>query len=58
MGFLDFSRSLKELRLMQKQSTLRFIFVWLLIVMRLTIFFAALYLGSNLMGIRLIDAFN
>jgi hypothetical protein len=43
---------------MHKQPSSRRIFVWLLVAMRLFIVFAALYLGSNLMGIRLIDAFN
>lgn len=45
MDFLDFSKLLKELRLMEKQPGYRFVMAWLLIALRYG-FVIALSLGS------------
>ena len=46
MDFLDFSKPLKELRLMSAQPAYRFVLVWLLIVMRLALLYLALPIGG------------
>lgn len=46
MDFLDFSRPLKELRLMGSQPAYRFLLVWLLIVMRLGLLYVAMPIGG------------
>lgn len=46
MDFLDFSKPLKELRLMGAQPGYRFVLVWLLIVMRLGLLYVALPVGG------------
>lgn len=58
MDFLDFSRSLKELRLMHQQPGYRFVLAWLLVVMRLSLVFVALPVGSGMVLFRLIDVFK
>jgi len=55
MDFLDFSRSLRELRLMHRQPGYRFLLAWLLIVMRLSLVFVALPVGSGMVLFKLID---
>jgi len=55
MDFLDFSRLLKELRLMHQQPGYRFVLAWLLVVMRLGLLFVALPVGSSLVFFKLID---
>jgi len=55
MDFLDFSRLLKELRLMQHQPDYRFVLAWLLIVMRLSLVFVGLPVGSSFMVLKLLD---
>jgi hypothetical protein len=55
MDFLDFSRLLKELRLMQHQPGYRFVLAWLLIVMRLGLVFVGLPVGSSFMVLKLLD---
>ena len=42
MDFLDFSKPLKELRLMAHQPGYRFVLVWLLVAMRLGLMYVAL----------------
>ena len=56
MDFLDFSRLLKELRLMHSQPAYRFVLAWLLIAMRQGFLFLALPIGGGLMVFKLIDA--
>jgi hypothetical protein len=58
MDFLDFSRLLKELRLMHQQPGYRFVLAWLLVVMRLGLVFVALPVGSGLVFFKLIDVFK
>lgn len=58
MDFLDFSRLLKELRLMHQQPGYRFVLAWLLVVMRLGLLFVALPVGSGLVFFKLIDVFK
>lgn len=58
MGFLDFSRSLKELRLMHRQPGYRFVLAWLLVVMRLSLVFVALPVGSSMMFFKVVDVFK
>lgn len=58
MDFLDFSRLLKELRLMHQQPGYRFVLAWLLVVMRLGLVFVALPLGSSLVFFKLVDVFK
>lgn len=55
MNFLDFSRLLKELRLMHQQPGYRFVLAWLLIVMRLGLVFVALPVGSGMVIFKLVD---
>lgn len=55
MDFLDFSKPLKELRLMGSQPAYRFVLVWLLIVMRLSLVFVALPVGSGMVIFKLVE---
>ena len=55
MDFLDFSRLLKELRLMHGQPAYRFVLAWLLVVMRLSLVFVALPVGSGMVIFKLVD---
>lgn len=55
MDFLEFSRLLKELRLMHQQPGYRFVLAWLLVVMRLGLVFVALPVGGGLVFFKLID---
>ena len=55
MDFLDFSRLLKELRLMHHQPGYRVVLAWLLVMMRLALVFVALPVGSGLVFFKLID---
>lgn len=55
MDFLDFSKPLKELRLMASQPGYRFVLVWLLIVMRLGLVYVALPVGGVVMVQRIVD---
>ncbi len=55
MDFLDFSKPLKELRLMASQPAYRFLLVWLLIVMRLGLLYLALPIGSFVLLRRFIE---
>ncbi len=58
MDFLDFSRLLKELRLMHRQPGYRFVLTWLLVVMRLGLVFVALPVGSGMVLFKLVDVFK
>jgi hypothetical protein len=55
MDFLDFSRLLKELRLMHSQPAYRFVLTWILVVMRLSLVFVALPVGSGMVIFKLVD---
>jgi hypothetical protein len=55
MDFLDFSKPLKELRLMASQPGYRFVLMWLLIVMRLGLVYVALPVGGVVMVQRIAD---
>lgn len=55
VDFLDFSRLLKELRLMHSQPAYRFVLAWLLVVMRLSLVFVALPVGSGMVIFKLVD---
>ena len=55
MDFLDFSKPLKELRLMAQQPGYRFVLVWLLIVMRLGLVYVALPIGGVTVLNRIVD---
>lgn len=55
MDFLDFSKPLKELRLMASQPGYRFVLVWLLIVMRLGLVYVALPVGGVVIVQRIVD---
>lgn len=58
MDFLDFSRLLKELRLMHGQPAYRFVLAWLLVVIRLSLVFVALPVGSGMVIFKLVDVFG
>lgn len=58
MVFLDFSRMLKELRLMHSQPAYRFVMAWLLVVLRLSLVFVALPVGSGMVFLKLVDVFK
>lgn len=58
MAFLDFSRMLKELRLMHSQPAYRFVMAWLLVVLRLSLVFVALPVGSCMVFFKLVDVFK
>lgn len=58
MDLMDFSRLLKELRLMHQQPGYRFVLAWFLVVMRLGLVFVALPVGSSLVFFKLIDVFK
>ena len=58
MDFLDFSRLLKELRLMHHQPGYRFVLAWFLVVMRLGLVFVALPVGGGLVFFKLVDLFK
>ena len=55
MDFLDFSRLVRELRLMHSQPAYRFVLAWLLVVMRLGLVFVALPVGSGMVFFKLVD---
>jgi hypothetical protein len=55
MDFLDFSKPLKELRLMGAQPGYRFVLVWLLIVMRLGLLYVALPVGGVVAVHKLVE---
>ena len=58
MDFLDFSKPLKELRLMAPQPGYRFVLVWLLIVMRLGLIYVVLPVSGVVVLHRMIDFFR
>ena len=55
MDFLDFSKPIRELRLMSAQPGYRFVLVWLLIVVRLCLIYFALPVGGALVIHRFIE---
>jgi len=55
MDFLDFSKPLRELRLMGQQPGYRFVLVWLLVVMRLGLLYVALPIGGAAVLHRIVD---
>ncbi len=46
---------LKELRLMHSQPAYRFVMAWLLVVLRLSLVFVALPVGSGMVFFKLVD---
>ena len=58
MDFLDFSRLLREVRLMHSQPAYRFVLAWLLIVIRQGFVFLALPIGGGLMVFKLVDVLS
>lgn len=56
MDFLDFSKTLRELRLMGQQPGYRFVLVWLLVVMQLgLLLYVALSIGGAAVLDRIVD---
>lgn len=58
MDLPDFSKPLRELRLMAPQPGYRFLLMWLLVAIRLFLCFLALPLGSGMVLFKLLELWS